>query len=286
MSARLVVADDDDAVRALLGAALAAYTVFPAARGDDALALVRRERPDLVVLDVQMPGLDGLAVARALGADPATAAIPVVLCSGAGPVAAAAAGRVAGVVAFLPKPVDLRELLGTVARALVAAPARPQTAAAATRLAPRSLARRHQDVGRGVTALDLALNRLHEALADPPPRRELDRLRRRCDQRLVDQPAVRRPAGGRRQARQHPPAGAAQRLGEVPDPALRVQIADGHGHAPSQPGQPAGRVDGRQRLAHPALAVGDDDGGRGRDWVALPPGGRSDCAVLAHVSDQ
>ena len=122
MSARLVVADDDDAVRALLGAALAAYTVFPAARGDDALALVRRERPDLVVLDVQMPGLDGLAVARALGADPATAAIPVVLCSGAGPVAAAAAGRVAGVVAFLPKPFDLRELLGTVARALGAPP--------------------------------------------------------------------------------------------------------------------------------------------------------------------
>ena len=92
MSARLVVADDDAAVRALLGAALAAYTVLPAARGDDALALVRRERPDLVVLDVQMPGLDGLAVARALAADPATAAIPVVLCSGAGP-AAAAAGR-------------------------------------------------------------------------------------------------------------------------------------------------------------------------------------------------
>ena len=88
MSARLVVADDDDALRALLGAALAAYTVLTAARGDEALALVRRERPDLVVLDVQMPGLDGLGVARALAADPATAAIPVVLCSGAGPAAA------------------------------------------------------------------------------------------------------------------------------------------------------------------------------------------------------
>ena len=93
MSARLVVADDAAAVRGRLGAALAAYTVLEAARGDEALALVRRERPDLVVLDVQMPGLDGLAVARALAADPATAAIPVVLCSGAGPAAAAAAGR-------------------------------------------------------------------------------------------------------------------------------------------------------------------------------------------------
>ena len=123
MSARLVVADDDAAVRALLGAALAAYTVFPAARGDDALALVRRERPDLVVLDVQMPGLDGLGVIRALAADPATAAIPVVLCSGAGPEAAAAAGRLAGVIAFLPKPFDVQELQGTVARALAEPPA-------------------------------------------------------------------------------------------------------------------------------------------------------------------
>ena len=122
MSARLVVADDDAGVRALLGAALAAYTVLPAARGDEALALIRRERPDLAVLDVQMPGLDGLAVARALAADPATAAIPVVLCSGAGPAVAAAAGRAGGVVAFLPKPFELRELLGTVARALGAPP--------------------------------------------------------------------------------------------------------------------------------------------------------------------
>ena len=91
--------------------------MFPAARGDDALALVRRERPDLVVLDVQTPGLDGLAVARALAADPATAAIPVVLCSGAGP-EAAAAGLLAGAVAFLSKPFAVRDLQGAIALAL------------------------------------------------------------------------------------------------------------------------------------------------------------------------
>jgi CheY-like chemotaxis protein len=118
LSARLVVADDAAAVRALLGAALAAYTVLPAARGDDALALIRRERPDLAVLDVQMPGLDGLAVARALAADPATAAVPVVRCSGAGPAAPPPPRPQGAVVAFLPKPFDLGELLGTVARTL------------------------------------------------------------------------------------------------------------------------------------------------------------------------
>ena len=117
-AARLVVADDDAGIRALIGAALDGYIVLEAARGDDALALVRRECPDLVVLDVQMPGLDGLTVARRLATDPATAAIPVILCSGVGPAAAAAVGRVGGVSAFLPKPFSPRELRTTVERAL------------------------------------------------------------------------------------------------------------------------------------------------------------------------
>jgi CheY-like chemotaxis protein len=117
MRARLVVAVDDAGVRALFAAALAAYTVIPASRGDDALALVRRERPDLVVLDVQLPGLDGVAVARALASGPATAAIPVVLCSCAGPEAAAARLR-AGTVAFVPKPFAMRDLQGAIELAL------------------------------------------------------------------------------------------------------------------------------------------------------------------------
>jgi CheY-like chemotaxis protein len=117
-SARLLVADDDAGVRALLGAVLAGSAVLEAARGDEALALARRERPDLVLLDVRLPGLDGLAVARALAADPATAAVPVVVCSGAGPEAAAAAGRLASVVAFVPKPFAPRALRAAVASAL------------------------------------------------------------------------------------------------------------------------------------------------------------------------
>ena len=119
--ARLLVADDDAGVRALLGSVLAGYAILEAARGDEALALARRERPDLVLLDVQLPGLDGLSVARALAADPATAALPVVICSGAGPAAAAAARRLDGVVAFLPKPFSSEALRATVAEALAAA---------------------------------------------------------------------------------------------------------------------------------------------------------------------
>jgi DNA-binding response OmpR family regulator len=126
---RLVVADDDPSIRNLMGAALSGYTVLEATRGDDALALVRRERPDLLLLDVEMPGLDGLAVARALAADPATAAIPIVLCSGAGPAAAAAARRSANVLAFLPKPFPLQTLWATVEAALARRPAAAMDAA-------------------------------------------------------------------------------------------------------------------------------------------------------------
>jgi CheY-like chemotaxis protein len=118
MHVRLVVADDDASVRWMLGAALAGYSVFEAARGDDALAVARLHRPDLVLLDVEMPGLDGLAVARALADDAATAAIPVVLCSGAGPAAAAAAHQLPNVFGFLAKPFSLRVLQTLVEEAL------------------------------------------------------------------------------------------------------------------------------------------------------------------------
>jgi DNA-binding response OmpR family regulator len=70
MHARLVVTDAASAVRTLLGPALAASTVLPAARGDDTRALLHRARPGLAVPDVRLPGLDDLAVARALAATP------------------------------------------------------------------------------------------------------------------------------------------------------------------------------------------------------------------------
>ena len=118
MHVRLVIADDDASMRWLIGAALDGYAVVEVARGDDALAVARQERPDLVLLDVEMPGLDGLAVAAALAEDAATAAIPVVLCSGAGRAAAAAARRLPNVVGFLAKPFSLRALQTLVDAAL------------------------------------------------------------------------------------------------------------------------------------------------------------------------
>jgi len=91
---RVLLVDDDGASRAVLRGLLAevAAEVREARDGAEALSAVAAERPDVVLLDVRMPGLDGPAVRDALRADPATADLPVVLVSsadappGAGPV--------------------------------------------------------------------------------------------------------------------------------------------------------------------------------------------------------
>ena len=78
----MLVVDDDDDVREVTAFALeliGGYEVLAADGGAAALELARLHRPDLVLLDVMMPGMDGPATFRALRADPATAPIPVVL---------------------------------------------------------------------------------------------------------------------------------------------------------------------------------------------------------------
>ena len=78
---RVLLADDENVIRSALAALLAIQgdlqVVAQAASGDEALAMGRRHRPDVAVLDLQMPGLDGIAVAAPLvgelpGCDPAS----------------------------------------------------------------------------------------------------------------------------------------------------------------------------------------------------------------------
>ena len=123
---RIVVADDVAALRELVRLALTGHpacpTVLEAATGPEALALIRRVRPAVVILDVAMPGLSGLAVARALAADPATGAVPLVVCTAGGPEVRQAARRSPGVCAVLAKPYTLRALRAAVDRALAIPP--------------------------------------------------------------------------------------------------------------------------------------------------------------------
>src|SRR5437016_2773316 len=81
MSARILVVDDDKEIVRLLKSYLSqeGLTVFTALDGSEALHMVRRERPDLVVLDLMLPGRDGWEVTRRMRADEQLAAIPILM---------------------------------------------------------------------------------------------------------------------------------------------------------------------------------------------------------------
>jgi len=109
---KVLVVDDYEANLKGLGQLLqgAHYSVFTATNGRDALDIVKRERPDLVLLDVLMPGLSGVDVCRELKRSVDTCLTPVVLISGAQERQTIIAGLEAGADDFLNKPIDPEEL--------------------------------------------------------------------------------------------------------------------------------------------------------------------------------
>jgi two-component system cell cycle response regulator len=108
MSARVLVVDDVEVNVRLLEAKLSSeyFTVIGASGGAQALELARSERPDIVLLDVMMPEMDGFEVCRRLKADPATADIPVVMVTALSEVADRVRGLQSGADDFLTKPVN------------------------------------------------------------------------------------------------------------------------------------------------------------------------------------
>jgi class 3 adenylate cyclase len=113
---RVLVVDDDPDMAAFLARLLAAEGMHPLTVGDGegALARVVTESPDLVLLDVMLPGMDGFAVCERLKADPATAMIPVVLVTALEDQASRVRGIRAGGDDFLSKPVNREELIARV----------------------------------------------------------------------------------------------------------------------------------------------------------------------------
>ncbi len=108
MSGRILIVDDVAPNRRLLAARLEAeyFDVLTAADGHEALRAAQMESPDLILLDVMMPGIDGLETCRRLKAMPATRHIPVVLVTALDAAESRLAGLVAGADEFLTKPVD------------------------------------------------------------------------------------------------------------------------------------------------------------------------------------
>ncbi|MFC4029932.1 SpoIIE family protein phosphatase [Streptomyces polygonati] len=111
----VLIAEDNADLRVYLAGLLApGYTVAVAADGHEALRQARLLRPDLVLTDVMMPGLDGFALLRALRADPATARTPVVFLSARAGEEAAVEGLAAGADDYLAKPFSSTDLLARV----------------------------------------------------------------------------------------------------------------------------------------------------------------------------
>jgi two-component system, OmpR family, response regulator MprA len=128
VAARVLIADDDRAIRDSLRRALtlAGYRVTVAVDGVEALAAARREPQDALVLDVMMPGVDGLGVCRVLRADGDTT--PVLMLTARVETSDRVAGLDAGADDYLAKPFELDELLARL-RALLRRAAQPARSA-------------------------------------------------------------------------------------------------------------------------------------------------------------
>jgi DNA-binding response OmpR family regulator len=108
----VLVADDSMTVLAMVSARLerAGYDVVTATRGDEALRLAQELRPRLVILDVEMPGLDGMEVARQLRADESLAGMLIILLTAHTQADEVASGLAAGADDYLTKPFSPQEL--------------------------------------------------------------------------------------------------------------------------------------------------------------------------------
>lgn len=111
--ALILVADDDPDIRDLVVFKLtqAGHSVRAVSDGAAALAAIRDERPDLAILDVMMPGLSGFDVLRAVGQDPATADLPVILLTARSRDVDVDTGFASGARDYIVKPFSPRELL-------------------------------------------------------------------------------------------------------------------------------------------------------------------------------
>ena len=114
---KILIVDDSPTERFFLADLLTkrGYSVVTAENGEEALLKVRSEKPSLVVMDVVMPGTSGYQATRAIARDPATQAIPVILCTSKGAESDRIWGLRQGAKEYVVKPVNPEELLAKIA---------------------------------------------------------------------------------------------------------------------------------------------------------------------------
>ncbi|NWF12297.1 EAL domain-containing response regulator [Pseudomonas reactans] len=110
--ATLLIVDDEPQVRKLLETLLhhEGYQTVSASSGEEALQVVAQQAPDLILLDIMMPGMDGYEVASQLKSDDVTAGIPIIMLSALSDPGARVSGLESGAEEFLSKPIERIEL--------------------------------------------------------------------------------------------------------------------------------------------------------------------------------
>ncbi len=147
---RILVAEDDADIAGLVRHYLekADFEVDVTDSGKDVVSRLRQTPTDLLILDVMLPGLDGLSVCRALRADAATAAVPIIMLTAKAEEADRIAGLELGADDYITKPFSPREVVARV-RALLRRAERPPPAATLLNYGPLSI-----DVERHVVKAD------------------------------------------------------------------------------------------------------------------------------------
>lgn len=118
---KILLVEDSDTTRLtnrIMIAKRTGYAVVPVANGMEALKLATTEKPDLVLMDVMMPGMDGLEVCRRMRKQEATAKIPIVLLTFRVDEVSVSDGFASGCTAYLKKPITMDELVDTLRRHL------------------------------------------------------------------------------------------------------------------------------------------------------------------------
>jgi two-component system, OmpR family, alkaline phosphatase synthesis response regulator PhoP len=150
----ILIIEDDPDIAELVAHYLqrAGYETATVASGTDAVAHVRRESPELVLLDIMLPGQNGLEICRAMRADPGTAAIPIIMVTARGDETDRVSGLELGADDYITKPFSPKELVARVG-ALLRRLRRGAPAARTLRIGPITLdaeAHRVLDAGQEV----------------------------------------------------------------------------------------------------------------------------------------
>ena len=116
MGKRILVVEDQPDNRQIIRDMLTAtdYEITEAGNGEEALAAIAKQRPDLILMEIQLPTMDGYETMRRIRTDPALSSIPIIAVTAYAPSAEEQKARAAGCDDFVPKPYSPHQLLAKI----------------------------------------------------------------------------------------------------------------------------------------------------------------------------